>query len=90
MTSNYPLFSINKTDQAILDKHGIILDRILLPKIDTGYRFVGVDLFVSEVEDFLYAAVKGFVVFEQKFKSRLLGVYERLAMRVLEEQIKEK
>ena len=67
LVSNYPLSSVNRTNSEFLQKHGIIVDKIIIPEIDVGYRYVGVDLFVSQVEDFMFALNQDFTKFERKF-----------------------
>jgi hypothetical protein len=39
-----------------MKKHPVHYNRITLPTIYNGYRYLGMDVFANSVEDFLYAA----------------------------------
>ena len=61
--SNYALYYVNFTNPSYTDKHPVQYHKIILPNIDSGYRYLGMDALVNSVQDFLYAALEGFVTY---------------------------
>jgi hypothetical protein len=49
MMSNYPLFNINITDKELIAKHNISLNRIVLPPINSGFRYFGMDVLANRI-----------------------------------------
>jgi|694.fasta_scaffold114850_1 hypothetical protein len=47
--SNYALYYVNFTNPSYTDKHPVQYHKIILPNIDSGYRYLGMDALVNSV-----------------------------------------
>lgn len=52
--SNNALFNLNISDTAMIEKHQIHLNRIILPKISESYRYLFMDQYANLMEEFVY------------------------------------